>query len=180
VHPLTPVLLAAAGLLAIAGLAKLASPAGTSRALRTQGLPARWGLVRVLGAGEVLVAAAALLELRFGAALLALAYAAFTVFVAAALLRGRPLSSCGCFAEPDVAPTPVHAVVTVVLAGCAGVVSVGSGGGLPDLLDGPVLPAVGAVASGGLVGWLAYLVLAALPALAALLQPAVRLEGSRP
>lgn len=165
VHLLTPAFLAAAGLLAVAGLAKLARPAGTSRALRAQGLPARWGLVRFLGAAEIAVAAAALLELRFGAALLAVTYAGFTAFVGVALVRGRPLSSCGCFAEPDVPPTPVHLVVTAALAASAAVVGAGSGAGLPALLAGPVLPAAGAVGSALLVGWLAYLVLAELPRL---------------
>jgi hypothetical protein len=137
----------------------MARPAGTSRALRAQGLPARWGLVRALGAVEIAVAVAALLELRGGAALLAVTYAGFTAFVGAALVRGRPLSSCGCFAEPDVPPTPVHLVVTAALAASAAVVGAGSGAGLPALLAGPVLPAVGAVGSALLVGWLAYLVL---------------------
>jgi len=167
VHLLTPAFLAAAGLLAVAGLAKLARPAGTSRALRAQGLPARSVLVRLLGAAELLIAAAALLELRFGAALLAVAYGGFTVFVATALVRGRPLTSCGCFAEPDVPPTPVHLVVTAALAACGVAVAVGSGGGLPDLLDGSVLAAAAAVGSAVLVGWLSYLVLAELPRLVA-------------
>ena len=167
VHPLTPALLAAAGLLAVAGFAKLVRPAGTSQALRTQGLPARWWLVRLLGVAEVLVAAAALLEVRFGAALLAAAYGAFTLFVVTALVRGRPLTSCGCFAEPDLPPTSVHVVVTAVLAVCSGAIAAGSGGGLPDLLDGPASPAVAVVGSAALVGWLSYLVLAELPRLVA-------------
>ncbi|MGI8536415.1 MAG: MauE/DoxX family redox-associated membrane protein [Mycobacteriales bacterium] len=167
-HLLTPAFLAAAGLLAVAGVAKLARPAGTSVALRAQGLPAWSWLVHILGAAELAVAAAALLELRFGAALLAATYGAFSVFVLTALVRGRPLTSCGCFAEPDVPPTPVHVVVTAALAACGGAVAAGSGGGLPDLLNGPVLPAVAAVGSAVLVGWLTYLVLAELPRLVAL------------
>lgn len=167
VHPLSPAFLAAAGLLAIAGVAKMLSPAGTSSALRIQGLPARWSLVRLLGVAELLVAAAALLELRFGAALLAAIYAAFTAFVASALVRGRPLTSCGCFAEPDVPPTPVHLFVTAALALCAGTVAAGSGAGLPTLGSGPLPVALATAGSAALVGWLSYLVLAALPRLLA-------------
>ncbi len=167
VHPLSPAFLAAAGLLAIAGVAKLVHPGGTSSALRTQGLPARWGLVRLLGAAELLVAAAALLELRFGAALLAATYVAFTAFVATALVRGRPLTSCGCFAEPDVPPTRVHLFVTAVLALCAGAVATGSGGGLPALGNGPLPVTLAIAGSAVLVGWLSYLALAALPRLSA-------------
>jgi hypothetical protein len=160
-HPLTPAFLAAAGLLAVAGVAKLSRPAGTSRALRAQGLPARWGLVRALGTAEIAVAVAALLELRGGAALLAVTYAGFTAFVGLALVRGRPLSSCGCFAEPDVPPTPVHLVVTAALAASAAVVgaAAGSGAGLPALLAGPVLPAAAVAVSALLLGGLAFLVL---------------------
>lgn len=177
-HPLTSVFLAAAGLLAVAGLAKIVRPAATRQALRTQGLPARAALVRLIGVAEVLVAVAALLELRFGAALLALSYAGFTLFVASALVRRRPLSSCGCFAEPDVPPTPLHVVVTAVLAVCSGAVATGSRGGLPDLLSGPVATAVAVTASATLIGWLSYLVLAELPRLTAALAPSGPVRGA--
>lgn len=170
-EPLTPVLIAAAGLLLVAGAAKVVRPADTSQALRTQGLPSRPVLVRVLGGAEVLAALAALLELPFAAALLAAAYAAFTAFVLTALVRDRPLSSCGCFAEPDVPPTPVHAVLTAVLAACCAGAAAGAGGGLPDLLGAPLATAGGAVLSAGLLGWLSYLVMARLPRLLAELLP---------
>ncbi len=170
-EPLTPVLLAAAGLLLVAGAAKVVRPAGTAQALRTQGLPSQPVLVRVLGAVEVLVALAALLELPHGAALVAAAYAAFTAFVVTALVRDRPLSSCGCFAEPDVPPTPVHAVLTALLAACCAGAAAGAGGGLPDLRDASLATAGGAVLSAGLLGWLSYLVLAQLPRLIAELLP---------
>ena len=166
-HPLTPLVLAAAGLLLVAGVAKALRPRATSTALRLQGLPAREPLVRVLGAAEVLVAVAALLEVSFAAAALAVTYTAFTVFVGAALLRGRPLASCGCFAEPDVPPTPVHVLVTAALAASAAVVAAGSGGGLRDLLGASPLMAVGAAGSAALAGWLTYLVLTELPRLVA-------------
>ncbi len=177
-HPLTSVFLAAAGLLAIAGIAKIARPAATRQALRTQGLPARVSLVRLIGVAEVLVAVAALLELRYGAVLLAFSYAGFTVFVAAALVRRRPLSSCGCFAEPDVPPTPLHVGVTTVLAVCSGAVAAGSGGGVPDLLGGPLPTAFAAAAAAALIGWLSYLVLAELPRLIAALTPSGTARGA--
>lgn len=161
--------MAAAGLLAVAGLAKIVSPAATRQALRTQGLPARAALVRWIGVAELLIGAAALLELRFGAALLALSYTGFTAFVVAALVRRRPLSSCGCFAEPDVPPTPLHVVVTAVLAGCSGAVATGSGAGLRDLLSESVPTGAAAAAGAALIGWLSYLVLAELPRLSSAL-----------
>lgn len=163
VHPLTPVLLAAAALLLLAGLAKLARPAPTSQALRTQGLPDRPELVRVLGAAEVVGALLALADLPLGAELVTLFYAGFTAFVAAALVRGRPMTSCGCFAEPDVPPTPVHAALTAVLAGGCALAALAPATGLPDLAAAPVSTAVAAAGTAGLVAWLSYLVMAELP-----------------
>lgn len=170
-QPLTPVLLGAAGLLLVAGAAKAVRPADTAQALRTQGLPSRPVLVRLLAAVEVLIALAALLELPFGASAMTVAYAGFTAFVVTALIRQRPLSSCGCFAEPDVPPTPAHAGLTAVLAACCAGAASGAGGGLPDLLDAPVAVAAGAVLCAGLIGWLGYLVMAWLPRLIAELLP---------
>ncbi len=181
-HPLTPVLLAAAALLLIAGVAKLARPAPTSQALRTQGLPDRLELVRLLGAAEVVVALLALADLPLGAELLALSYAGFAAFVAAALVRGRPMTSCGCFAEPDVPPTPVHAVLTAALAGGCGVAALAPATGLPDLAAAPVATAVAAIGTAGLVAWLSYLVMAELPRVLAELArtaPAARAEAAR-
>ncbi len=166
-HPLTPLVLAAAGLLLLAGGAKVLRPRSTSTALRLQGLPSGEWLVRALGTAEVAVAGAALLEVPFGAAALAATYAGFTLFVAVALVRGRPLASCGCFAEPDVPPTPVHVLVTAALAVSAGVAATGSGAGLPELLDGSAWVAAGTAGSAALAGWLTYLVLTELPRLAA-------------
>ncbi len=158
--------LAAAALLALAGAAKLRRPEGTRQALRTQGLPDAAALVRLLGAGELAIAAAALAGLRAGAGAVALAYAAFTAFVLLALVRGRPLSSCGCFAEPDLPPTWAHPVVTAALAAAAAAV-VGTPAGIPQLVAAGPAGAVGALVGAVLVAGLALLVLAELPRLRA-------------
>jgi len=179
VQPLTPVLLAAAALLLLAGLAKLARPAPTSQALRTQGLPDRPELVRLLGAAEVVVALLALADLPLGAELVTLLYVGFTAFVAAALVRGRPMTSCGCFAEPDVPPTPVHAVLTAALAGGCLIAALAPATGLPDLAAAPLATAVVAAGTAGLVAWLSYLVMAELPrVLAELARTAPATAGS--
>lgn len=167
--------LAVCVLLAGAGVGKLRRPAGTAQALRTQGLPSSLHLVRALGAAEVVLAAAAAAQLPGTAALLAVAYAGFTGFVLLAVLRGRPLSSCGCFGEPDLPPNRVHAVVTAAAAACGVAVAVGPGAGLPAL--GALGPGTAVAAAGGvaLTTWLAYLVLTGLPRLAvaaALVSPA--------
>lgn len=157
--------LAACLLLLAAGAGKLRSPAATAQALRTQRLPAAPGLVRLLGAAELLLAVAALAQVPGAALLVAGAYAGFTVFVVAVLLRGGPLSSCGCFGKPDLPATPTHLAVTAPAAVCAALV--GGQAGLPALLAAPALTALPVAASAGLVAWLAFLVLTGLPRLAA-------------
>lgn len=175
---LTAPLLAGAALLALAGVLKLRRPAGTVQALRTQGLPSAPALVRLLGLAELALAVAVLAEVPWAAAGLALAYAAFTGFVAVALLRGRPLSSCGCFAEPDLPPTWAHLAVTGLLAAAATGAAAGEGAGVPGLLASGVGPAVATALSAALVAWLSYLVLADLPRLqAAAVPPPEQPEG---
>lgn len=159
--------LAAAGLLALAGALKLARPDGTRQALRTQGLPDTRALVRLLGAVEVLVAVAAAAGSAAGAAALALAYAGFTAFVGLALVRGRPLTSCGCFAEPDLPPTWAHPVVTAAFAAVGATVAGGHAAGLPQALASGPGTVLAALSGAALVAGLARAVLADLPRLVA-------------
>lgn len=162
---LTAPFLAAAVLLAVAGGHKLARPAATSQALRTQHLPAGAAAVRGLGVAELAVAVLALLPGALGAWLLAAAYTGFTLFVVVPMLRGRPLSSCGCFAEPDLPPTTAHVAVTAALAGCSATVAATRPDGA--LLGSSPALAAGVGLSALVVAWLAYLVLTGLPRLAA-------------
>ena len=90
--------LAAAGILALAGAAKLLDPVMTTGALRTMRLPASDLLVRVGAAVEVALAIAAVVVgggLLW--ALVGVSYTLFAAFVVLALLSGRPMGSCGCF-----------------------------------------------------------------------------------
>jgi hypothetical protein len=104
--------LAATAALGLAGVAKLARPDDTARALAAAHLPHHRRLVRVGAVGEVAVAVAAVaVPGPVTGALVAVAYAAFGVFVVMALRRGWPLSSCGCFARPDARPSWQHAVL---------------------------------------------------------------------
>lgn len=95
-----------AALLATAGIRKLLSPAATGAALQGARLPSDHRLVRVLGAGEVLLAVAVLV---FGgpvtALLLAVVYAAFAVFADRQRRRG---AGCGCFGETNAPATRLH------------------------------------------------------------------------
>ncbi len=157
--------LAAAGLLVVAGVPKLRDPAPLVRALRSVGLPAGGALVRALAAVEVAVGLSALAAPgHLTGALVALAYAAFTGFVALALARGGVLASCGCFGRADTPPTRSHLLVTAVLTVSAAVVAWAPPASLWTQVG--AAPALGATLVGlaALVGALAYVVIAVLPA----------------
>jgi hypothetical protein len=112
----------AAVVLLIAGLAKVRDPKPTSGALRAMGLPSDLRLVRLLGAVEAVVAAAALVVDHAAFAWgIALSYSGFSIFVAAALRRGTKLQSCGCFGGLEVPPSVLHLVLDASAAAAAGV-----------------------------------------------------------
>lgn len=117
---MTAPFLAAAVVLAGAGAAKLARPDDTARALQIAGLPHHRRLVRAGAAAEVLLGVAAVAAPgRVTGGLVAAAYAGFSVFVAVALLRRWPLSSCGCFARPDTRPGYAHVALNAGAAAVA-------------------------------------------------------------
>ena len=159
--------LAAAGLLVLAGVPKVADPAPLVRALRSAGftVPPAPGalLVRGFAAAEVVVGVWAVLAPgRLAAALAAAAYAVFTAFVALVLTRGGVLGSCGCFGKPDTPPTRTHLALTAVAALVAAAVA----------LDPPADAWGGAASTSALVttaglavviGFLAWMALAVLP-----------------
>jgi hypothetical protein len=127
-----PVLVLTA-LLALAGGFKLQRPAPTAGALRAMHLPNRLAYVRALGAAELVLGVAALVTgARPLLALTAAAYLAFAAFVAAALLSGSPLQSCGCFGQLDTPPSAVHLTVNVT---AAVVLLIAAAGNLPKPAD---------------------------------------------
>ncbi|MHB8464373.1 MAG: MauE/DoxX family redox-associated membrane protein [Acidimicrobiales bacterium] len=156
---MTGLLLGAAALLVVAGTAKMARPADTARALHVHPL-----IVRVGAALEVAIGCAAFVAPWAGIAVAA-SYGAFAVFVAVALWRGWPLSSCGCFGEPDSLPSPMHVIVDLVL-GASALAATLSDGRAPAVLIG-AHPGWGAttVVSATVIGGLAYLSLTRLPRL---------------
>jgi hypothetical protein len=166
--------LAAAALLVLAGVPKLADPMPLVRALRSARLPASRALVRVLAAAEVAVGVAAVVRPgRVTAVAVAGSYVAFTAFVALTLRRGGVLGSCGCFGRPDTPPTHAHLAVTAVFALAAGSLAYAPGGVVWTALTPEVVALAGFAA---LVAWLAYLVMAVLPTAT---PAAVRSTGTR-
>jgi hypothetical protein len=153
----------AAGLLVPAGIAKLRSPAVARTAL---GLPLRAdGLVRMLGAGELVLAAAVLVTaVRPLLALLAAAYLAFTAVALRQRSRG---ASCGCFGA-SATPTGWHHVLldagAALAVGAATVVGVPSAASL--VADAP-LAGVPLLVAGVVAVATVQLLITALPELAA-------------
>lgn len=102
--------LACTALLGLAGLAKIARPENTVRALREAGFPATRSAVRAGATAETGISVAALiLPSAFTGAMVAASYFGFTVFTVLALRMRWPISSCGCFGKPDTVPTTAHA-----------------------------------------------------------------------
>ena len=160
----------AAALLAAGGAAKVVRPAPTARALGEMGLPASATLVRLGAAVELAVGAGALAGAGGAfAVLVALSYLGFAVFVAAALRRGVPLSSCGCFGVEDTPPTRTHLALNVAATAVAGAVAlgVGGGGGLTEItaMDGSILLRAAFVVLTATSVWFAYVALTLLPTL---------------
>lgn len=152
------VLTAAGALLVLAaGIFKVSRPAETAGALEAVGLPRSVRLVRLLGAGEVVLGLAAVsLSRPMILAVLAIAYLGFAAFSIAAIFAKTPLRSCGCFGKVDTPPSWVHVGVNLVLAGAAVVAAFGRDG-LGEVAG--VAPWIGVA----VLAYLTYGLLSALP-----------------
>jgi len=161
----------AAALLGAGGALKIRRPATTARALGEMGLPSSTGLVR-MGAGvEVAIALGALFGghrlFAWFAALVAVSYLAFAGFVTAALRRGVPVSSCGCFGgADDTPPSVVHVIVNLAASAVSGAAAFGSSSAgfsqLADVGGSVVLRGVFLVLTAA-SAWFAYVALTLLP-----------------
>lgn len=161
---LTGPALVVAGLLVVAGAAKVVDPTMTAGALRALGLPSSPLLVRAGAAAEVALGAAALVvggPVWWG--LVAASYVAFGAFVLAARRAGTPIGSCGCFGREETAPHPVHVGLDLALAVvAAGVAAGGVGAPLAGVADDPGSGAV-VVALSALALYLLYAAFVDLP-----------------
>ena len=133
----------AAALLALGGVAKAFRPVDTANALAAVGVSVHRNLVRVGGALEAAIGLGALATgSRSLAALVAVSYLAFTMFVLVALNRGTPISSCGCFGKADTPPSRVHVVLNLAAAGAALAIVVQPTSGFVDVVAGQPLAGV--------------------------------------
>jgi hypothetical protein len=155
---------AVALLLAVAGAFKSARPAATVGAMRAVGLPTSRPLVRLMGGGEVVVGlGAALTGWPWLAALVAVAYAGFAGFVGAALRRGTPLQTCGCFGSVDTPPTRIHLVVDIAASVVAAAAAATRVDGLTTVMADQPWAGIPFLALVAVTLWFLYLVLTALP-----------------
>jgi len=161
-------LLVGAALLFAGGVSKLARPGNMARAFRAANLRLGVGGIRALAFAEAVVAVGAVVVGGWlPAALVALSYGAFAVFVAIALARGWALSSCGCFGTPDSPPTAVHVVIDLMLAAGAAVAAIEGRAAPVALISSRPAWGTAMVAASAVTAGLAYLALVRLPRLRA-------------
>lgn len=150
------------GVLIVAGAAKVRTPSPTASALDAIGLPAPLTLARAMGVGEVILGiAAAIFGTWWLYALVAAAYASFSLFILWALNGNQALVSCGCFGHEDTPPTPGHLAFNAVAAAIAGL-AITDPVALGDF-DGTVVEAMFAAVLVVLATMLAIAALTALP-----------------
>lgn len=151
----------AAGLVLLAGVAKVLRPAATSEALAMSHRSAASGLVRSLGTAEIVLAVAVLtIGGPVAFALLAGAYAAFVLVAARQRVAGR---GCGCFGDASTTVGPLHLLanaVAALMAVAAAVIAVPS---LPALLPDQVVPAATSLLLLGTAVGLGQMFLTSLP-----------------
>lgn len=105
-------------LLAVAGIAKLRSPGAAARAVE---LPP--AVIRLFAAGELALAAVALLGAsRWSSLLMAALYAAFALLT---LRLARAGAACGCFGAEGSPASPLQSALSAVLSGLAALSAIG-------------------------------------------------------
>jgi Methylamine utilisation protein MauE len=120
---------ASAAILLVWGVAKVRSPRPAAAALGAVGLPLPIGIIRVAACAEVALGTLALVRPEpLVAAMVALAYACFTV-VSALFLWSPRVRSCGCLGDRDVPPSVVH--VALNAGATLAAVAVAATGALP-------------------------------------------------
>jgi hypothetical protein len=161
---LAPPTFLAAGLLAVAGAAKIASPGASAQLLSDVRIPGGRRSARLLGLVEIVAASwACIAPDKGGAYALACAYLVFSGFLAYLLVARPDAGSCGCAGAKTVPPSVLHLSVDLL----AGLAAVGYAlGGGPDArtwvasLGLGALPVLGGLA---LAGWIAMIAVAEAP-----------------
>jgi len=139
---LAPLVGIAAGLMLVAGVAKLRAPASAFEALAGVGLPASIALAGGVGAIETCLGAVCLIfPSPIGLGTLAGAYLLLAVALSAQWKRGERQAPCGCFGESSAPAHRGHLALNLSCAALAGAAALGPppglawtmGQGLPSL-----------------------------------------------
>lgn len=131
---LVPMFTVACALLVVAGAFKLRDPSAARRSLARLGVSVPAPGIRALGAVEILVGAAALIRpVAVSAALVALAYGGFCVFVALLLRAGGP-ADCGCFGGGGESVGITHVILNAAACTVAALAAVAPPPGLGWIL----------------------------------------------
>jgi hypothetical protein len=153
----------AAGLLAVAGVAKLRSPHTAASAIGQAALPIPAVAVRALGAAELALGAAGIaLPSRLAGIALAVAYLAF----AGTMLRlraARATGGCGCFGEASAPASLWHFGLNLVAAAIGVAAAASPPPGWSTVSGHPAQLAIALAGVAAAVG-LAWLAFTALPA----------------
>jgi hypothetical protein len=156
---LAPLVGIAAGLMLVAGVAKLRSPASALEALDALGLPASTALARGVGVIEACLGAVCLIAPgHIGLAALAGAYLVLAVAVSAGRLHGERQAPCGCFGEASTPAQLGHLALNLTCATLAAAAALEPPQSLARIL-GEGLPALALLAG---IGCSVYLTLALL------------------
>ena len=161
---IAPVVWTLAGLLALAGVAKLRDPSPTDSALRAIGISGGRSIVRLIGLAELAVAAWCLIG--SGSAAMAGLAAAYLAFAGAiSRMRQAGVADCGCFGERSFEPSAVHLALNMCAAAFAVVAVVVPPPDVGTLADRAPLEAI-AIGSGvACCVYLAYCAFTLLPGL---------------
>ncbi len=153
--------LAAAALLVVTAVPKLADPNPTAGALRSVGWPSTTLVVWTIAIGEILTGTAGLLVDHLASAVaVAGVYLGFSVFLVTALRSGGKVSSCGCVGKPDRPPTGTHLALNMAATAVALVAAFSQPPAFTTYLT---LEGWPILLFAGLTTWLAYEALALLP-----------------
>lgn len=124
-------------------------------------------LARVIGAGEIVVAVAAI---GFGSRPLALlvfaAYLAFAAFTLRLIARSDGQADCGCFGADEAPATHLHVALDLGAASFAALAALAPPGSIGSVLADQPLSGVPFLALVALCTWLGYLSYTVLPSLA--------------
>jgi hypothetical protein len=159
---LVPPFFAAAGLVAVSGMAKLRHPGSATRALASLRLPSGPWTARVIGLVELAIGAWCLFAPgRAATVSLGLLYGAFAVFLAVLMRAGG--ASCGCLGRKEAPPSLAHIVLNVAAASVAAIVAFAPPSGVIAFGTRLPLGGVSFLAGTFLIAYLAYLSAAYLP-----------------